>query len=355
MKILSFLFLTFCFEVLARTDLKSVIKTPKEFSVEIYAEVDGARQMAISPKGILYVGSMDAGKVYAVGIDKKVTVVAQSLTSPQGVVWHNGSLYIAEIHQVSRIDKIDENFAKNPKMVVVKTFPSDRHHGWKTINIGPDGKMYVPIGAPCNVCDKPLPYMTIHRMNLDGSGLETVAQGIRNTVGFTWHPETKQLWFTDMGRDMMGDDVPPEEINVITKMGEHFGFPYLHAGKIKDPQFGDKVPKGLIMTPPVQTMQAHAAPIGIAFFPKDKYPKEFHNCFMVAHHGSWNRSKKSGYEIAKGCVVNGKVTNYAPYITGFKEGESVFARPVHFLFLNDGSFLVSEDSPGTILKFSLKK
>jgi glucose/arabinose dehydrogenase len=158
-----------------------------------------------------------------------------------------------------------------------------------------------------------------------------------------------------MGRDMMGDDVPPEEINVITKTGEHFGFPYLHAGKIKDPQFGDKAPAGLVMTPPIQTFQAHSAPIGIAFFPKTKYPKEFHDCFLVAEHGSWNRSKKAGYQVSKGCLVNGKVTGYGPFITGFKDGEKVHARPVHFLFLQDGSFLLSEDEPGTILKFSYKK
>lgn len=331
------------------------LKLPNNFSVETYAEVPDARQMAISPKGIIYVGSMDARKVYAIDKAKKVHVVAENLNTPQGVLWNDGALYIAEVHRISKIDKIDDLYLKSPKLTLVKEFPSDKHHGWKTIAIGPDNKIYVPIGAPCNVCDKPAPYQSLLRMNIDGTQLETVVSGIRNTVGFTWHPDSKLLYFTEMGRDMMGDDIPPDEINVITKTGQHFGFPYLHAGKIKDPQFGDKVPKDLVMSPPLHTIQAHSSPIGIAFFPKDKYPKEYHQCFLVAEHGSWNRSKKAGYQVSKGCLKDDKVVSWEPFITGFKEGEKVFGRPVHFLFLGDGSFLLSEDSPGTVLKFTFKK
>lgn len=332
------------------------LKLPKGFKVSKVTPVEGARQMAITPKGNLIVGTMDQGVVYAITPDWKVSTLFEGLNNPQGVLVHNGDLYIAEIQRITKVQDIDANIKKSPKLVDVKSdLPTNKWHGWKTIAIGPDGKMYIPIGAPCNVCEEKIPFQSMNRMDLDGKNFETVATGIRNTVGFTWHPETKLLYFTEMGRDMMGDDIPPDEINVITKEKEHFGFPYLHAGKYKDPKFGDKLPKGLKPTAPIQTIQAHSAPIGIAFFPKDKYPKEFHDCFLVAEHGSWNRSKKSGYQVTKGCLKNGKVVSYEPFITGFKEGEKALARPVHFLFLKDGSFYLSEDEPGTILHITYGK
>ncbi len=332
------------------------LKMPKEFSVTKYADVKDARQMALSPSGMLYVGSMEEGKVYAVDASGKVTIIKDQLNRPQGVLWHNNDLYIAEISKVSKIKDVDQNYSKSPTLIAIKSdFPSDTHHGWKTLGLGPDGKIYVPVGAPCNICKSPLPYQAIHRMDPDGKNFETVASGIRNTVGFAWHPETKLLYFTEMGRDLMGDNIPPDEINVISFVGENFGYPYIHAGTIVDTGIlGSMVPKNFKHTPPLWKIQAHSAPIGIVFFPKEFYPKEFQNCFMVAEHGSWNRMKKSGYQISKGCLENGKVKSYEPMITGFKEGEKTLGRPVHFQFLKDGSFLVSDDDDGKILKFSYK-
>jgi glucose/arabinose dehydrogenase len=330
------------------------LKLPPQFTVSIFAKVPQARQMALSPKGNLYVGNMEQGKVYLVNQQGKVSELLKDLKYPQGVLWHAGDLYIAEIQRISKIEKVDDQIGSKLTLKTIREFPADVHHGWKTIAIGPDGNLYVPVGAPCNVCNKDLPYQALHRMDLKGKNLTTVASGIRNTVGFTWHPDTKHLYFTEMGRDLMGDDVPPDELNVITTEGQHFGFPYLHGAKIQDPQFAKKIPKNLKVTLPILDIQAHSSPIGITFFPEEKYPKEFHNCFMIAEHGSWNRSKKSGYQVMKGCLKDGKVTSYEPFITGFKEGEVVFARPVHFQFLPDGSFYLSEDEPGTILHFKYR-
>lgn len=333
------------------------LKLPKGFSVSKFADVPDARQMALSPQGILYVGSMEKGQIYAVSPDGKVTVILDQLDRPQGVLWHENNLYVAQISKVSRIQNIDQTFNKKPALIPIKhDFPSDTHHGWKSLGLGPDGKIYVPVGAPCNVCAEKDPYQAMHRMDLDGKKFETIARGIRNTVGFTWHPETKLLYFTEMGRDLMGDNVPADEINVITKEREHFGFPYLHAGTIRDTGIlGGMMPKNLKPTAPLWKIQAHSAPIGIAFFPKEIYPQEFHDCFMVAEHGSWNRMKKAGYQVSKGCLKNGKVVSYEPFITGFKEGEKTLGRPVHFQFLKDGSFYLSDDDDGKILKFTYKR
>lgn len=347
------LFLFFQFNLYAQ-EWTNNLKMPPSFSIEKKLNVPGARQMTISPGGNLYVGTMDQGVVYAITPDGTVHTILKNLNYPQGVLFHNGDLYVAQIQGIYRVKDIDKNY-KQAKLEPIKTdFPDNKWHGWKTINQGPDGKLYVPVGAPCNVCDEKLPFMALHKMDFNGKNLETVATGIRNTVGYTWHPETKHLYFTEMGRDQMGDDIPPDELNVIKTNKPHFGFPYIHGKNIPDPKFGSLKPKDLTTISPVLEIQAHSAPIGIAFFPKENYPKEFHNCFMLAEHGSWNRSKKSGYQVTKGCLKNDKVISYESFITGFKEGEKALGRPVHFLFLKDGSFYLSEDEPGTILKIRYK-
>jgi glucose/arabinose dehydrogenase len=326
------------------------LKLPTGFKIQEVIDVPGARQMTISPNGTLYVGTMDQGIVYSVS-KGKVSKLFSNLNMPQGVLWNGNDLYIAEIQKISKV----QNLETKPTLVTIKEFPDKKWHGWKTINKGPDGKLYVPVGMPCNVCEEKLPFGALHRMDFDGKNFETVATGIRNTVGYTWNPQTKELYFTEMGRDQMGDNVPPDEINVIREKNPHFGFPYVHGKDVKDPQFNAKMPKGLKITEPIYEIPAHSAPIGIAFFPKDKYPKEFHDCFLVAEHGSWNRSIKSGYQVIKACLKDNKIVSYEPFITGFKEGQKQIARPVHFLFLEDGSFYLSEDEPGTILLLKYKK
>jgi glucose/arabinose dehydrogenase len=326
------------------------LSMPKEFVLEKSLHVPGARQMALASDQTLYVGTMDQGIVYAISPQGDIKTLFSGLNMPQGVLWANETLYIAEVQRVSKVI----NLKTKPELVTIKEFPDKKWHGWKTIQKGPDGKLYVPVGAPCNVCDEKLPFMALHRMDFDGKNLETVATGIRNTVGYTWHPESKELYFTEMGRDQMGDDIPPDELNVIKEKTPHFGFPYIHGKNIPDPKFGALKPKMLKITPPLLEIPAHSAPIGIAFFPKDSYPKEFHNCFLLAEHGSWNRSKKSGYQVMKGCLKENKIVSYTPFVTGFKQGEKALARPVHFLFLKDGRFYLSEDEPGTILLFKRK-
>jgi glucose/arabinose dehydrogenase len=273
----------------------SSIKMPKGFSISIFAEVDNARSMAISPNGTLFVGNRNEDKVYAVKdvdgdykADKK-WVIASGMNMPNGVAFKDGNLYVAEVSRITRFSNIESRLANPGKAeVVYDKFPTESHHGWKYIAFGPDGKLYVPIGAPCNICESKDPiYASIHRMNLDGTGLELFASGVRNTVGFTWHPDSKQIWFTDNGRDMLGDDLPPCELNSAPKAGMHFGYPYCHGGTIKDPEFGGKRPCS-DFTKPAQNLGAHVAPLGLKFYDGNMFPVQYKNHLFIAEHGSWN-------------------------------------------------------------------
>ena len=325
-------------------------KVPAGYKVSLYATSPNARQMALSPTGLLYVGSMAAGTVNVVENGKHRTLL-EKLSHPSGIVWHKGDLYIAEISRLSVIRQIDEVVKKKqkPTLIALKTdFPSDYHHGWKYLAIGPDEKIYIPVGAPCNVCPAEDPYAALHRLTLDGKKIETVARGIRNTVGFSFHPVTKQLWFTEMGRDMMGDNIPPDEINILTE-GGHYGFPYLHAKTVKDPYYFGQLPPSLKPITPVAEIAAHSAPIGLRFTHNSQFTKQFPGCFFVALHGSWNRSKKVGYEVAVGCPdKTNNVASLTPFMTGLFEGQTVHARPVDLVYLKDGSLLVSDDHGGKI-------
>ena len=335
------------------------IKLPAGFSISIFAEVPDARSMALSPSGILFIGNKSEGNVYAVQdtngdfkADKK-WVVAKGLNMPNGVAFKDGDLYVAEVSRILRFKKIESSLQAPPKPeVVYDKFPKDTWHGWKYISFGPDGKLYVPVGAPCNVCDKGQSvYASITRMNPDGTGLEVFARGVRNTVGFTWHPETKSIWFTDNGRDMLGDDIPPCELNTAPKAGMHFGFPYCHGGDIKDPEFGDVRPCS-DFTAPAQRMGAHVAPLGLKFCNSNQFPAAYKNVLFVAEHGSWNRSKKSGYRISMLKITGNKAVSYEPFATGWLDetSQSVSGRPVDLLFMPDGSMLVSDDKRGVVYR-----
>jgi glucose/arabinose dehydrogenase len=333
------------------------VRLPGGFQLQVYADnVPAARSMALGSQGTLFVGTRGT-TVYSVsgspgtGLKPTVRVIADKLNMPNGVAFRDGSLYVAEVNRILRYDGIESSLTNVPAPKVVRDdLPKDRHHGWKYIAFGPDGKLYVPIGAPCNVCNEPK-YAVITRMNADGSGHEVFARGIRNTVGFTWHPVTKELWFTDNGRDYLGDDSPPCELNVAPRAGLDFGFPYCHGKDTKDPEFG-KLGDCAHMTPPVQTLGAHVAPLGVKFYTGSAFPEKYRNQVFIAEHGSWNRSKKSGYRLTLVRLEGNKAIGYEPFMTGFNQGDDVFGRPVDLLVLEDGSMLISDDTAGAIYRLT---
>jgi len=324
---------------------------PKGFKVSLFATASNARQMALSPRGPVYVGSMEAGTVHVIQNGQSKPLLTD-LTYPSGLLWHKDDLYVAEISRLSVIRDVDTVAAKGskPTLVPLKTdFPKDLSHGWKTLALGPDEKIYIPVGAPCNICPPDAPYASLHRLSLDGKKMETVARGIRNSVGMTFHPQTKELWFTEMGRDLMGDDMPPDEINIL-KVGAHYGFPYLHAKKVKDPLYFGQLPPKLVTTSPVIEIPAHAAPIGILFTHKSpSFAKAYPGCFLVALHGSWNRSKKNGYEVSIGCPdKQNQISALKPFLTGFLKSPAVLGRPVDLQWDKNGALLVSDDHAGAV-------
>jgi glucose/arabinose dehydrogenase len=337
------------------------IKLPAGFAIDVYAEVEDARSMAISPSGVVYVGNKDKDKVYAVkdtnGDNKadKKWVVASGLNMPNGVAFHDGDLYIAEVSKISKIDDVESKLDNPPApTTVVDDYPTETHHGWKYIAFGPDGKLYVPVGAPCNICEPEEEiFASITRINPDGTGREIYAKGVRNTVGFTWHPKNKEMWFTDNGRDMLGDDVPNCELNYAPKAGMHFGYPYCHEGSVKDPEFGNKRPCS-DFTAPADKLGAHVAPLGLKFYSGNQFPSQYQNQIFVALHGSWNRSKKSGYNVSLVNVNNNKVTGHELFASGWldEESQKAWGRPVDILLLPDGSMLISDDQANVIYRVS---
>ncbi|HTE33683.1 MAG TPA: PQQ-dependent sugar dehydrogenase [Chryseolinea sp.] len=341
----------------------NTIKLPPGFKIEVYAEVEDARSMSLSPSGVVYVGNKDQDKVYAIKdsdgdfkADKK-WVVASGLNMPNGVAFNGGDLFIAEVSRISKVPGVESNLDNPPALVtVIDDYPKETHHGWKYIAFGPDGKLYVPVGAPCNICEsKEDIFASITRLNRDGSGREIFAKGVRNSVGFTWHPDSKQMWFTDNGRDRLGDDVPSCELNVASKPGMHFGYPYCHEGSIKDPEFGDKRPCSEFAAP-ADKLGPHVAPLGLKFYGGSLFPASYKNQLFVAEHGSWNRSKKSGYNVSLVKVSGGKVTSHELFASGWmnESTQKVWGRPVDVLILKDGSMLVSDDQAGVIYRISYK-
>jgi len=330
---------------------------PKGFHIAVYSDqVPNAREIALGAKGTVFVGSMDAGKVYALtdtkhdGHADKVRVLASGLEMPVGVAFRDGNLYISAVSRIVVLRDIENHLDDPPKPeLVTDKLPSERHHGWRFIAFGPDGKLYVPIGAPCNVCDKGKAYAKLTRMNADGSDAQDVAYGIRNTVGFDWRPGSHQLWFTDNGRDMLGDDIPSDELNRVSRIGEHFGFPYCHEGDILDSEFG-KGHRCKDYTSPVLKLGAHVASLGMRFYVGRMFPAGYRGAILVAEHGSWNRTKKSGYRVMTVRLDGNKVASYQPLITGFEQDEKAWGRPVDVQPLPDGSVLVSDDLAGAVYR-----
>lgn len=333
------------------------IKLPEGFSISVYADkIKGARSMAWGKDGTLFVGTRNEDKVYAIDKDKKVHVIAKGLNSPNGVAYKDGNLYVAEINRIIEFPDIDSQLTKPPTYkVLTEKYPKDGHHGWKYIAFSPQGQLLVPVGAPCNICDEPDPYNSITSFDLKTKEFKVIARGIRNTVGFTWHPQTKELWFTDNGRDMMGDDIPADELNKMSKEGEHFGYPFCHAGDILDPQFG-KNKKCQDYVAPVQKLAPHTAALGLKFYTGKQFPSEYQNQLFIAEHGSWNRSKKIGYRITLVTLdEKGKAKDYRPFAEGWEHNGDVWGRPVDLLLAPDGSMLVSDDKGDAIYQISYRK
>jgi glucose/arabinose dehydrogenase len=345
---------------LARIELER-IKLPPGFQIEVFAEgVKDARSMALGDQGTLFVGTRGAGNVYAIKHDGRkatqVTTIARGLNSPNGVAVKDGALYVAEVDKVWRYDAIESQLANPPKPALVYgKYPTDRHHGWKFIRFGPDGWLYVPVGAPCNICERADPYASITRIKPDGSAMEVYARGVRNSVGFDWDPRNQEMWFTDNGRDMLGDDVPPDELNHASRAGMHFGYPYCHAGSIADPEFGSKKACAEF-TPPEQKFGAHVASLGMRFYTGSMFPPEYRNRIFIAEHGSWNRSKKSGYRVMQARVENGKVVDYGVFAEGFLDAatDESWGRPVDVQVMPDGALLVSDDSANAIYRITYR-
>jgi glucose/arabinose dehydrogenase len=333
------------------------LQLPPGFHLTVYSDqVPAAREMALGTAGTVFVGSMDAGKVYALtdadhdGVAERVRVIAHGLQLPVGVAFHDGDLYISAVSRIYVLRDIEHHLDDPPDPeLVTDRLPGETHHGWKFIAFGPDGKLYVPVGAPCNICDPAPDHGKLLRMNVDGRGWQDVALGIRNTVGFDWQPGTRQLWFTDNGRDLLGDDLPSDELNRVTRPGEHFGYPYCHQGDTLDPVFG-RGKNCADYTPPVLKLGAHVAALGMRFYTGTMFPVRYRGAIFIAEHGSWNRTKKSGYRVMAVRMDGARVLAYEPFITGFEQDEKALGRPADVQMLLDGSLLVSDDLAGAIYR-----
>jgi glucose/arabinose dehydrogenase len=342
----------------------SSLKLPPGFRVELFARVPNARQMALG-NNTLFVGSMRAGKVYAVPLKGPRTpvVIAGGIEMPVGVAFRDGNLYVSAVSRIVRLRNIEAHLNKPPRPDVVSSaYPTDTHHGWKFIAFGPDGKLYVPVGAPCNICEPdPDRYALITRLDVQRGTIEVVARGVRNTVGFDWQPQSGELWFTDNGRDWLGDDAPPDELNRVSRPGQHFGYPYCHGGTIADPEFG-QARRCDEFVPPVQNLGAHVASLGMRFYTGKAFPERYRGAVFIAEHGSWNRSRKNGYRVSVVHVQDGpfgaaqdrRAVSYEPFITGWQVGELAWGRPADVLVMPDGSLLVSDDQAGAIYRVSYR-
>jgi glucose/arabinose dehydrogenase len=339
----------------------SGIRLPPGFVISVYSDqVPGARQMTLGDDGTVYVGTIGAGKVYALndadgdGRAEPAVTVATGLNAPNGVAWLGGDLYIAE---VSRIGKISDIRAHRQQPVspnwLFDGYPGDKHHGWKYLRAGPDGKLYTAVGAPCNVCkpEKEI-YATLTRLDPDGKNFEIVARGLRNSVGFDWHPESHELWLTDNGRDWLGNDRPPDELNRLTRPGQHFGFPHCFGADISDPEFGKEAPCSAF-TPPAWSFPAHVAALGLRFYTGTQFPAEYRQQLFIAQHGSWNRTPPQGYRVALVRFEGGRPVAETAFAEGWLRPDgSVTGRPVDVLQMPDGALLVSDDHAGAIYRIT---
>jgi glucose/arabinose dehydrogenase len=334
------------------------LKLPKNFNIEVYASgMVNARSLRISDKGTVFVSTRLSDTIYAVtnkNGKREVKPLVTGLYRPNGIALHNGTLYIAELNKISKIDNVEDHLDDASKPTVIyDDLPSDEPHGWKFLTVGPDKKLYFNIGAPCNICMPPPTHAQIRRINLDGSGMEVVARGIRQVVGMDWHPLLNQLYFTENQRDWLSEDLPQDKLNRLAHPGQdNFGFPYCHQGDIADQQFGwghscDE------FTKPIALLGPHSAPLGMRFYTGQMFPKEYRNAIFIARHGSWNKSKKIGGDIVVAKLnPDGTVKSIEPFITGFLENNNYVGRPVDIELMKDGSMLLSDDWNGAVYRIT---
>jgi glucose/arabinose dehydrogenase len=335
------------------------LQLPPGFKAELWAHgMPGARAMVRGDAGKIYVGTRTIGRVYEVtdgGGARSHRVVVDKLTQPAGVAFSNGALYVMAIDKVLRFDGIESNPAAAPvDLTAAFNLPREQHHNWKYIRFGPDGKLYVPFGAPCNICEHPPEYGQIRRYNADGSGMEVLARGVRNSVGFDFHPLTRELWFTNHGRDWMGDDTPDDTFNRLSGMGQDFGFPYCHAGSIADRDIRRDDPcRGVAR--PVALLGPHAAAMGVQFYTGSQFPGEYRHAALIVRKGSWNRTQRSGYDVvAVRANPDGSHAQVTPFITGFMDPatQAFWGRPAYLLQMPDGALLLSDEQTGAIYRIS---
>lgn len=337
----------------------SQLKLPPGFEIHLFAEqVTNARQLALGDHGTVFAGSRKAGLVHAVvdrdgdNFAEHVYVIDKDLSMPSGVEFRFGSLYVGAVDRILRYDDIESWLDQPPEPdIVTEGFPDKTHHGWKYLRFGPDSQLYVPVGAPCNICDE-RGFAQIRRMLADGSGMEVFAEGVRNSVGLTFHPATGELWFTDNGRDLMTDDLPGDELNHAPKAGMHFGYPYCHQGDTPDPDFGEGK-SCADYSPPALVLGAHVAALGLKFYSGSMFPESYVNQLFIAQHGSWNRTEKSGYNILLVKFDNdGNITGSEVFASGWLQGQDNWGRPNDILQMPDGSLLVSDDQMGVIYRIT---
>jgi len=335
------------------------IKVPAGFKVSLWAHgISNARVMTWGDKGTLFVSSRVAGNLYAVtdrGGQREVKVIAKGLNMPNGIAFKDGTLYVAEISRITRMAGIEDQLDSPPTMeVVYDTLPKDLPHGWKYLAFGPDGKLYFNIGAPCNICVPPDTHANISRVNADGSGFEYVAHGVRNSVGFDWHPVSKALYFATHSRDWLGDDVPSDRLDVSTKKGQHFGFPFCHQGDILDPELGRGRSCGEFAKPLLKT-GPHVAGNGVQFYTGSMFPASYKNRLFLAQRGSWNRTQKSGFRVMTATLSQGGAPKYEVFAEGWLQGNEIWGRPVYTQQMKDGSLLISDDYAGAIYRVAYQR
>ena len=345
----------------------SQLVLPPGFHIKVYAKVPGARSLSLGKNGVVFVGSRQANKVYAVIPNssftraKKVVVIARGLQWPNGVSYHLGHLYVAEVSRILRLDKVDSLNPDLIKTVILRDdLPRNLHHGWRYLRVSPKGKLIVAIGAPCNLCvSQDSRFNTIDSMNLDGSDFTIIATGVRNSVGFDWNPVDHTMWFTDNGRDWLGDNLPPDELNRLSKQNGFFGYPYFYGKGKVDPYYKNEVKHskqlqhlGKSMIKPMALLPAHVAPLGLRFYTGHQFPHRYKNTLFIAEHGSWNRSQKVGYQVIQVILQKHHKPLVKSFVFGWLKGQSAWGRPVDCLVMPDGSLLISDDAAGLLYRVS---